>query len=297
MFLVSGLINLETTVRVDEFPIAYAPVRYPFFGVRSTVSGVGYNVTKALTTLGHGVRFLSLIGADAVGGLVRETLRTEGLPGEDVLPTLAQTAQSVILYDEAGQRQINVDLKDLQERPYPMAQFQTALEKCELAVLCNINFSRPMLLAARLAGKWIATDVHTIRDLEDDYNRDFMQQADILFMSHEQLPVPPAEWAAAVHGRYGNEIIVIGMGAQGAWLRVKRTGFSGLVPGVKPPRPIVNTIGAGDALFAAFLHTYRRTRDPHLALRHAQHFAAWKIGSTGAAEGFVGADELESLAS
>ena len=51
--LVSGLINIETTVGVDGFPIDYSPVRYPFFGVRSTVSGVGLNVSKALTTSGN----------------------------------------------------------------------------------------------------------------------------------------------------------------------------------------------------------------------------------------------------
>jgi len=50
--LVSGLINLETTLRVEGFPVPYAPVRFPFFGVNGTVSGVGYNVAKALTTLG-----------------------------------------------------------------------------------------------------------------------------------------------------------------------------------------------------------------------------------------------------
>jgi len=42
--LVSGLINIETTLRVDGFPIAYNPVNYPFFGVNSSVSGVGYNI-------------------------------------------------------------------------------------------------------------------------------------------------------------------------------------------------------------------------------------------------------------
>jgi ribokinase len=36
---ISGLINIETTVQVDGFPIDYSPVRYPFFGVRSTISG------------------------------------------------------------------------------------------------------------------------------------------------------------------------------------------------------------------------------------------------------------------
>ena len=34
--LVSGLINIETTLRVDSFPLTYEPVRYPFFGINST---------------------------------------------------------------------------------------------------------------------------------------------------------------------------------------------------------------------------------------------------------------------
>ncbi|HRC76137.1 MAG TPA: hypothetical protein PLO33_10700, partial [Kouleothrix sp.] len=67
---VSGLINIETTVQVDRFPIEYSPVRYPFFGVRSTVAGVGYNVAKALATLGDSVRLASIVGRDMPGALV-----------------------------------------------------------------------------------------------------------------------------------------------------------------------------------------------------------------------------------
>ena len=36
--LVAGLINIETTLRVEGFPIVYEPVRYPFYGVSSSVS-------------------------------------------------------------------------------------------------------------------------------------------------------------------------------------------------------------------------------------------------------------------
>ena len=46
--LVSGLINIETTLRVDAFPIPYFPVRYPFFGVSSTVSGIGAEANLSL---------------------------------------------------------------------------------------------------------------------------------------------------------------------------------------------------------------------------------------------------------
>ena len=41
--LVSGLINIETTLQVEGFPIPYFQVHYPFYGVNSSVSGVGYN--------------------------------------------------------------------------------------------------------------------------------------------------------------------------------------------------------------------------------------------------------------
>jgi len=117
--LISGLINLETTLRVDGFPLEYAPVRYPFFGVNSTVCGVGYNIAKALATLGDAVRLMSIIGEDAAGTLARHALAADGISDEFVIAGAPYTAQSVILYDPDGRRQIHVDLKDIQERASP----------------------------------------------------------------------------------------------------------------------------------------------------------------------------------
>ncbi len=291
---VSGLINLEVTLRVDGFPIEYGPVRYPFFGVNSTVSGVGYNVASALTTLGSTARFASMIGQDQAAALVRERLDRDGISGEYVLGNLEQTPHSVILFDKEGRRQINVDLKDIQEQAYPQALFEQVIEGCSVAALCNINFSRPFLSEARRAGRLIATDVHAISDLEDAYNRDFMQHADILFMSHELLPCPPEEWVKAVQGRYGSAIIVIGLGAAGALLAVREDGFMKRIP-ARQVRPIVNTIGAGDALFSAFIHFYGKARDPYTAIDKAMIFASYKIGAAGAADGFLDEQALDNL--
>ncbi len=166
-FLVSGLINIETTVEVDWFPVAYTPVRYPFWGVNSTVSGVGYNVAKALATLGDDIRLASLVGQSLYADVVRDALRADGLPADYVLHLLAQTPQSAILYDGTGRRQINVDLKDIQERAYPGKQFAEALQGADLAVLCNVNFSRAQLATVRERGIPLATDVHAISDLDD----------------------------------------------------------------------------------------------------------------------------------
>jgi len=51
--LVMGLTNIETTLAVEQFPIEYQPVRFPFNGIESHVSGVGVNNVLALNALGQ----------------------------------------------------------------------------------------------------------------------------------------------------------------------------------------------------------------------------------------------------
>jgi ribokinase len=288
--LVAGLINIETTLKIEAFPLHYEPVRYPFFGVNSTVSGVGYNLAKALTTLGHEVTFLSLIGQDWAAEQVRQALRKIGVADGYIVGQGAQTAQSVIMYDPSGQRMIHTDLKDFQEQTYPLALFEQALKGAQAAVLCNINFTRALLPLAKAAGVLIATDVHAIRDLHDPYNGDYMASADILFQSHEKLPCAPAEWLQQIQQRYNPLVAVIGMGGNGALLAGRDLPLQH-IPAVVT-RPIVNTIGAGDALFSAFLHGYLTSGDAVAALRQAVIFASYKIGVAGAADGFLNAAEL-----
>src|SRR5574340_1100649 len=166
--LVSGLINIETTLRIAEFPLVYNPVNFPFHGIHSSVSGVGYNLSKALTTLGDQVEFLSLIGKnETAADLVRACLRRDGISERYVLSQVDETAQSIIIYDSHGKRQIYVDLKDIQEQAYPLDLFHQVMPACDLLVLCNINFSRTLLAPARDAGKLIATDLHDIGTLDD----------------------------------------------------------------------------------------------------------------------------------
>lgn len=289
---VAGLINLETTLAIDGFPLPYFPVRYPFFGIQTTVSGVGYNIAKALTVLGNQVDFASLIGGDDNGDLVRKALKKDAIADELILSELDETAQSAILYDPQGKRQIHTDLKDIQEQAYPVEQAMGALRRSDLAVVCNINFARPLLQAAKDAGKWVATDVHALRSLDDDYNQDYLQAADILFLSDEALPEPPKEMLFKLMNRYPAEIVVIGMGAKGAAMGVRSDSHYEWFPAIQT-RPVVNTIGAGDALFSAFIDRFLRTQNPYQALRQAIVFASYKIGEKGAAQGFLTAEGLD----
>lgn len=291
-FFVAGLINVETTLAIESFPLEYSPDHYPFFGVQSSVSGVGFNIAKALTRLGNRVDLASMVGDDGNGWLVRKRLTEEGIPDELVLIPLSETAQSVIIYEKGGRRQLHTDLKDIQEYSYPSETAEGALKKCDLAVICNINFSRPLLALAKEMGKPIATDVHAQSSLDDAYNKDYFEAADTLFMSDDKLPGSPESVARDVMDRFSADIFVIGMGKEGALMAVRKDDFIGRFEAVRT-REVVNSIGAGDALFSAFLDRYMRTGDPYTAIREAMVFASYKIGEKGAAHGFLMSDELD----
>ena len=73
-FFVAGLVNTETTVQVQSFPLEYAPVHYPFYGIQSAASGVGLNLAVALAMLGASVSLCAFIGLDSTGSLVKARL-------------------------------------------------------------------------------------------------------------------------------------------------------------------------------------------------------------------------------
>lgn len=288
--LVSGLINTETTVRVRQFPIEYYPIDYPFFGVNTRVSGVAYNVAKALKTLGDEVVFASMMGEDYAGEYICACLGELGVSLERVKKILKQTPSSVVLYSEDGKRQIYCDLKDIQETAYGFDE--AVCEDCDIVVACNINFNRELIKAAKTAGKIIATDVHVLRDIEDEYNQEFMQNANILFLSDEGIKEEYKEFLGKIEKKYGNDIIVLGMGSKGALMYVKDEDAFYELPACRAKK-VVNTVGAGDALFSAFLHFYAKGLQPLECLKRAQLFAAYKIGFDGASEGFATEECLE----
>lgn len=283
MILVSGLVNIETTVKVKGFPIEYFPIDYPFFGIKSSVSGVGRNVSKGLLALGETVRLVSLIGQDAGGSRIQQTLQEDGLALSDLKAQLKETPESLILYDPSGRRAIYSDLKDVQDQVYEGAE--QALEGCQLAVLCNINFSRGFINLAKQKGIPIATDVHVLSDLEDAYNQDFLEAADLLFLSDEKLPCAPEDFIGQIKDKFPAKLIVLGQGSKGAMMYVREEDKLYHLEAVTT-RPVINTVGAGDALFSGFVHYYIKGLTPLEALKRAQIFASYKIGESGGAQGF-----------
>lgn len=285
--LVSGLLNTETTTSVRGFPINYYPIDYTFFGIDTAVSGVAYNIAKALRTLGDDVRLTSMVGNDFSAAYIENTLKDLNISTKHILPILKQTPSSVVLYDSNGKRQIYCDLKDIQDSNYSFDA--SLLKNIDLVAACNINYNRPLLHLAKAAGKLIATDVHVLSDIYDEYNREFMECADILFLSDESIGDDYGAFLWQLAHTYDCKIIVLGRGSKGVAVYQRETDQITEMPAVSVGK-VVNTVGAGDALFSAFLHFYAKGCEVMDALYLAQVFAAHKITVSGGANGFVTED-------
>jgi len=253
--LIAGLTNVETNLQIPGFPLEYNPVNFPFFGVQTHTSGVGVNLSLALQALGVPTRYLSLLAKDSLGDFSRREMEEQGLDCRWIPSLLKETPASVILREESGRRQIHCDLKDIQETVYPLDLFHRALEGVDLCILTPINFARPLLGLSRQAGRRVATDLHVLSDARDEYHRDFLENAHILFLSNEGILEREEDFVRELAALYPFETAVVGLGGQGSLLWERRQGHQGDFSrvGVHSPRPLVNTIGAGDALFSAFL--------------------------------------------
>lgn len=293
--IVCGLVNMETTAPVDSFPIEYRPIDYKFLSVKSAPAGVGLNVSLALKTLGDEVSLCSLCGNDYPAEIIRLCIKEKGIKEDGILSLNKATAQSVVLYDNTGRRYIICDLADNQDNSYDIDAFRKSLKGADIACMCNINFAAELLPIAKEAGVLIATDVHCLSDVHDEYNSRFMKAADILFLSNENIKGREKDFASELTKVYSPKVIVVGMGDKGALLYIADDKSFTEVSAVYT-RPVVNTVGAGDSLYSSFIHFYAKTRDALYSLKKAVYFASYKIGAKSASEGFLSEDELLEIA-
>ncbi|MET0236894.1 MAG: carbohydrate kinase family protein [Kibdelosporangium sp.] len=273
--VVAGVVNIRSALAVDRFPVSFVSSRRQPEAISMRLSGSGFVVARTLQDLGVDVGFVTYVGTDALGLLVINGLQETGLYGPGVLRSGVQP-RSVVLYDKTGARASTTDLRTAPSLRYPLDVFEAlVVGGCDLAVLTNIGFTRPLIRSAVAMGIPIATDLHVVADIGKPHNQDWMRAARILACSHEQLPVPAEEWARRLWRVYGTEISLIGCGDQGAVLGVR--GSVWRIRAVTP-RGVRYTSGAGDTLLGSFVHHYLSSGDPVLATRWAVLSAGWRIG-------------------
>ena len=292
---VSGLLNFETILDVKSFPINYFPIEYPFFGINSSVSGTAYNISKALTTLGDKILLSSHVGDDLLGQTIINEVKKAKIDVSNIKKDLEATPNTVVLVDAYKNAQTYCDLKDVQDIESKFEEEKDKIEASDLVILCNSNFNRPLLEKAKELHKIIATDVHIIGDVEDPFNSDFMKYSDILFLSKRGIENYNYEdFLISLYERYHNKLIVLGEGRDGAMILDSTKRIIYHIDAITL-REIVNTVGSRDALFSSFIHFYLKGIDSLEALKLAEIFTSYKLGSNGSAEGFLKEANVKTL--
>ncbi|WUH99080.1 carbohydrate kinase family protein [Spirillospora sp. NBC_00431] len=272
--VVAGTASCYTTVRVNGFPVSYEPTS-PADWARVSVSGVATHIAKVQRGLGCDVRLCTVAGKDVAGTMIRAELEREGLLGAGVV-TSEWSSAGVVLVDQNGRRMGLPYLTPVDQFAYPFGVLREQAQGADLLVLTNARFVRPLVAPAAGLAIPIAVDVHLIGALDDEYDRPWLERAQIVFCSHERIPDPRA-WVAGMFSRYRQcEMVGIGLGSQGALLGLRDGTLIRVA--AAPPVRIVNTSGAGDALFGTFLAEWLLHGDPVAAVQSAVLHAGWKIG-------------------
>jgi acarbose 7IV-phosphotransferase len=291
--VVAGVTSLYMSVGVEEFPLDYAPAGGAAAWMRAGVTGSAGHIAQVLGALGDEVKLCSLVGSDPAGLAIRADLRARGLLGPGVIDNGASSI-GVVLVAADGRRMGFPYLAAVNAVGYPLEMFIRQAEGADLAVLTNARFVRPLIRPAAQLDVPVAVDAHVISDVDDTYNRPWLEVADIVFCSHERLPCTPREWVARVFARYpGCSVVGVGSGPDGCLLGL-RDGTLVQAQSLAP-RGVVSTAGAGDALFASFLHAWLATGNPVDALEAAVLHAGWKIGDTFPGASSLTAPELADL--
>lgn len=293
---VSGLLNFETILNVKSFPINYFPIDYPFFGITSSVSGTAYNISKALVTLGDKILLSSHVGDDLLGRMIISEAKKAKIDTSNIKSSLESTPNIVALVDMYRNVQTYCDLKNIQDIESNFEEEKANIEMSDMVVLCNSNFNKPLLKKAKELNKKIATDVHIIGTIDDEFNKDFLKYSDIVFLSERGLVGKVYEdFLIDLYNEYHNEIIVLGEGREGAMILDSKKRVVYHIDAITI-RKIANTVGGRDALFSAFIHFYLKGVDSLEALKLAEIFVSYKIGESGSASGFLSEKEIEKYA-
>jgi sugar/nucleoside kinase (ribokinase family) len=248
----------------------------------TNVDGIGQSggySARAFARLGYRTAFLGYVGDDPLGRWLVDELAADGVDMSHVQVDPAGTNRSVNLMSPDGTRHSFFDGKSHMTLEPDLDAWAPVLDGTRL-VHCSIpNWARRLLPLARAAGARVSVDLQDVRDLDDPYRRDFVEAADVLFLSAAHL-VHPADAVRLLH-RPGR-VVVCGWGSRGCVVHTDE-GPASYGP-VDMAAPVVDTTGAGDSLAAGFLASYVLDgRSLAESVRRGQLAARWccaRFGST-----------------
>ncbi|MFC7844786.1 adenosine kinase [Streptomyces sp. NPDC057382] len=288
--LVLGGAGVDTIVHVPELPVPFADSHMIRPGIVTRAGQSGDFVALAASALGLRTHHLDLLGDDPEGDLVRALHRDRAVPLTAV-PQPLGTKRAVNLVGPDGRRMSLYDATraaDTDRLPEALVRELAAVSRHAHVVITQpCAHALPVL---RDAGVTISTDLHDW-DGANPYHEAFALEADLVFLSAAALD-DPERTMRGIAGRGRARAVVATAGADGAYLLAD--GELTHVPAARPPAPVVDSNGAGDAFAAAFLHAWLHGEPLHRCALHGSVAGAYACTVPSTRADSIGLPELRA---
>ena len=270
--------------------ISVGEIVWDIFGNKQILGGAPLNVAYHLTQLGQQVKLVSRVGSDELAATTLKHIADLGLSVENIQQddTLS-TGQVVVTVGENNEPSFdivepaawdNIALPSLHDSGYHLV-FGTLAQRSERTreairslwtgadiKFYDVNLRPPFTPPELVLNSLIAADVVKLNDDE------LQTVTDWLRLTSGDLK----ERARALFSHYGLLALVVTMGKSGAFAVtqncfVEHQGF---------PVKVIDTVGAGDAFFAAFIDSMLKKQNWHTCLEVANKRGAYVAGCQGA---------------
>ena len=232
--------------------------------------GAPANVAVAAAKLGASTAFNGKVGNDAFGKLLVDTVKNNGVNADGMIVTdTANTTLAVVSLQQSGERDFAFYRKGFADTQLSESEISDdTLKNTHILHFGSVSMTEDpsrtatfnSALRAKNMGATITYDPNYRASLWDSLDDALVQMkmplsiVDILKISNEELPLiadtdDPEEGTKLLSERYGIPLILLTLGAKGAYYRFGDC--TGLCEGVKVK--VADTNGAGDTFFGAFL--------------------------------------------
>jgi acarbose 7IV-phosphotransferase len=214
--------------------------------IGETAAGKALNLAK----LGFDVTLHSLTGNDESGWKIENILQKQGVHFlRDIDPK--GTERDLNLMDPNGGR-ISIFLPTTTYEPkVDTVRIEAAISENDVIVLNISNYCRYLIPLIKKQHKEIWCDIHDY-NRNNAYHQDFIDAADYIFMSSDQMPDYQTFLAELI--QRGKKLAVCTRGAEGS-VALTADGQWIETPIISHYQR-VDTNGAGDAFFSGFLYAY-----------------------------------------
>ena len=280
---ICGGASYNSVITLDEFP-SPEPQTIHQCHFNETIGNTGAGKALNLSKLDFDITFHTVIGKDTFGDKVLSYLEH---PNLNVITDIDQngTERHVNIMNSKGER-ISIFVNPNSEKIHiDYSKLEDYITKSDFTFINISNYCRSIIPICKTLEKEIWTDLHDY-DGKNPYHQDFIDASDYIFFSSERFKDYRQFITKQIEA--GKKLLVCTHGENGAtalsqkedWIEIKA---------IKSYK-MINTNGAGDALFSGFLYGYSKGFDILKCMQVATITAGLSVESLG-----ISSEELSTM--